>query len=242
MNRSRYVAVGLLVSLVGLIGCPYSAPDLNERYKAAVADAATADTSEISKNLTAITDANPSLIWRGENDSRQVLMVTWTSYTGYNDKVGQTITLSREVWVTAAPQVQEFCAFWKVMPWDLDLRLEELLGLPPNSGKTTFVQFWVSPNDLFRPSPDPEITDQEAEVGLPTSSLYVTVDQSYLQWFVILLGSSYGDNGYPWTRLGYTYDWGNPFTEVGLSEFVIRSGASVAVESVTATADYCKWW
>ncbi len=28
--------------------------------------------------------------------------------------------------------------------------------------------------------------------------------------------------GYPWTRLGYTYDWGNPRNPVGLSEFVLR--------------------
>ena len=27
---------------------------------------------------------------------------------------------------------------------------------------------------------------------------------------------------YPWTRLGYTYDWGNPRNLVGLSEFVLR--------------------
>lgn len=242
MDRRLFAIAGLLLSLIGLTGCPYSVPDLSERYRAAVADAAIADPSEIFKDLTAITEFNDGLIWQGEGDSRRVLVVTWTSYTGYNDKVGQTMTLSREVWVTAAPQVQDFCAFWKVMPWDLDLRLEELLGLPPDIGKTTFVQFWVSPADLFRPSADPEITDQEAEVGLPASSQYVTVSESYVQWFADLLGSSYGDNGYPWTRLGYTYDWGNPFSEVGLSEFVIRSGATVTVESVSTTADYCRWW
>ena len=44
------------------------------------------------------------------------------------------------------------------------MRLEKLLGLPPNSGKTKFVEIWVRPQDLFRPSPDPEITDCVAEL------------------------------------------------------------------------------
>jgi len=45
--------------------------------------------------------------------------------------------------------------------------------------------------------------------------------------------------GYPWTRLGYTYDWGNPDSEVGLSEFVITAGATIKIENVYETAAYC---
>ncbi len=45
--------------------------------------------------------------------------------------------------------------------------------------------------------------------------------------------------GYPWTRLGYTYDWGNPGSEVGLSEFVIQGGATVQVAQVYSTQAYC---
>ncbi|MBU6351343.1 MAG: hypothetical protein KGS73_14490 [Chloroflexi bacterium] len=37
---------------------------------------------------------------------------------------------------------------------------------------------------------------------------------------------------YPWTRLGYTYDWSNSASEVGLSEFVVAAGSTVAVEPV----------
>lgn len=51
---------------------------------------------------------------------------------------------------------------------------------------------------------------------------------------------SYGPNGYPWTRLGYTYDWGNPRREIELSEFVIREPAMVQIRAVTATDDYCR--
>jgi hypothetical protein len=48
---------------------------------------------------------------------------------------------------------------------------------------------------------------------------------------------------YPFTGLGYTYDWGKP-SPVGPSEFVIEASpnnkVTVEVESVTSTKDYCK--
>ena len=59
-------------------------------------------------------------------------------------------------------------------------------------------------------------------------------------WFNRLKSESYGENGYPWTRLGYTYDWGNPKGEVGLSEFIIKSGATIKIHSVIGTLDYSK--
>jgi hypothetical protein len=45
---------------------------------------------------------------------------------------------------------------------------------------------------------------------------------------------------YPWTQLGYTYDWGNPESEVGLSEFVIRKGSTVVIKSVSNLDEYCR--
>jgi len=98
----------------------------------------------------------------------------------------------------------------------------------------------VDPQDLFRPSPDPEITDREAESGFPHSTLFVTVSEDYVRWFTDLTAASYGDNGYPWTRLGYTYDWGNPKSEAGLSEFVIRPGATIEIKAVYRDLDYFK--
>jgi hypothetical protein len=53
--------------------------------------------------------------------------------------------------------------------------------------------------------------------------------------------------GYPWTRLGYSYDWGNPKNPVGLSEFVLRidpnkNGGEITVKLENAydceTADW----
>jgi hypothetical protein len=237
------VVVGLVLGLPFwvLAGCAdptlQSPEALQAEYKAAVADAAVAEPSEVSQDLTALVSGNAELLWDESTGEARVAVVTWTSWTGYDGQVGQTLQTTREVWVTAVPEVEQFVAAHRRTTANMTLRLEQLLGLPPNNGKTRFVEFWVRPADLYRPSPDPEVTDREAEVGFPISA-YTTVDPNYATWFQNQTAASYGDNGYPWTRLGYTYDWGNSASEVGLSEFVIRPGAAVTVRSVATTEDY----
>jgi hypothetical protein len=69
---------------------------------------------------------------------------------------------------------------------------------------------------------------------------------TYRNWFDNRRAYVYSQttvNGpYPWTALGYTYDWGNPNPpHFGLSEFVINSGTSgipVFIKSVTWTGAY----
>lgn len=92
--------------------------------------------------------------------------------------------------------------------------------------------------DLFRPSPDPEITDHEAQLSFPDSK-FLNVINEYIKWFNGQKAESYGQGGYPWTRLGYTYDWGNPDSEVGLSEFVINQGSIIEVNGSYSLRDYC---
>jgi hypothetical protein len=40
------------------------------------------------------------------------------------------------------------------------------------------------------------------------------------------------------TGFGYTYDWGNPNTDIGASEFVIKAGATVTIHENQSTSDY----
>ncbi len=254
MHRILVVAVLLTAVLALSSGCPLTGPfvtdeQLQRAYAAALADAAVPEPDEISRSLTAITPYNERLIWQGTPGASNVLMITWTSWTGYDDLVGKSILVddlaksvetSRDTWVVTAPELKEFCRRQCLDAEDMTLRVEQLMGVPPHNGKTRFVAFWVSPDDLFRPSPDPEITDREAELDFPASTRYVTVSQEHIDWINALREVSYGPGGYPWTQLGYTYDWGHPCSEIGLSEFVIRSGATVEVESVTLNEDFWK--
>jgi hypothetical protein len=204
-------------------------------YLAAVADASVATSAEISNNLTAIVSYNPNLIWEGAPGASRVKMVSLTR-TYYDNYVGQQYNLSfGELWVTVAPELRGFFQGQAQAP-SLG-RVEQLLGLPPESGYSRVVEFWVSPQDLFRPSPDPEITDTVSELGFPTG-VYTSVPQSYKDWFHATQENRFhGTAPYPWTMLGYTYDWGSS-NHVGLSEFVIRQGAAVGVASVSTVTDY----
>lgn len=213
---------------------------LQRLYADAVSDASVAEACEISPALVAVTPGNRYLEWRRDGSRMQVLTVTWTSWAGCDGLVGQNTTLAREVWVTAVPELRDAMALdaLTLKSRDRKLRLEQMLGLPPGGTKDRFVELWVSPDDLFRPSADPEVSDSVAELTFPTSPAFVAVSAAHRAWYASMVATSYLEGGYPWTRLGYTYDWNPNTDEVGLSEFVIRAGADVGVASVTPTERY----
>ncbi len=184
-------------------------------YNQAILDAGTYEEGEIQP-LTPIVD-------------NSVKMVTWTSWSGY--QLGQN-TLGIDLWGTIVPQLQEKCQTFGV---DLNLRLEQLLGLPPNNGKTKFVEMVVQSADIFRPCPNPDIQATECVQTFPANT-----DPSHLNWFAKTSLSSYQiPGGYPWTHLGYTYNWNPDKSEVGMSEYIIRKGSVVEVTSIIPTSDYC---
>lgn len=208
---------------------------LDRSYSQAIRDASVAEEAEISRDLWAITPENPDIFWQNNETKDKVLLVTWTSWDGYDDREGSEMELSRDVWTTVVPQVRKFCQDLTLDPKSQSLRLEQLLGLPPHDGKTKFVEMWAKLEDIFRPCPDADIDDTQCDLEFRDP-----VDPQHQDWMLELESSSYGEEGYPWTRLGYTYDWGNLTTEVGSSEFVIKSGATVEIEFVTTTEDYCQ--
>lgn len=196
--------------------------------------------AEIVTTLTAITEANTNLTWKGPAGHKKVLVATWVGSDEFDSKIDHPIQ-TRELWVTVVPELQRFC---RTHPGGRPspLRIKQLLGLPPDYHVTKFVEVWVSPNDLFRPSPDPEITDSRAELNLEAARNRPNPpDQVHIQWFTKNRRELYPPShpsGFPWTRLGYTYDWGNPQNHIGLSEFVVRKGASVEVNRVVPTDSY----
>ncbi len=242
MNH-RFLAVALLCG-VALVGCPspetLSDAQLTQLFEQASAHAAKLGPEHIYRDLTAVNAYNSALEWEGSPGASRVKMVTWTSYDGY--VVGKSMRArwehkyqpNRDLWVTAAPQLREFVKTRGIKPAALELRLKQLLGMPHDTERLYVVEFWVHPADLFRPSPDPEITDHAAELDFPPDTLFMSISDKHKQW----IQWQRENNTWPWTGLGYTYDWGNPISIVGLSEFVIRSGAEIAVASVTPTLDY----
>lgn len=227
--------------------------DPDKAYLAAINDARVAEPGEISNSLIAITKYQDGLIWEGEPGESRVLVVSWTGGDYYDDSVGQDYYLPVNVWVTSAPEMISFFRDRGYTSGNVPtLRVEQLLGLPPDYGMTKFVELWVDREDLFRPSPDPEITDHEAELDFPLDGFRkFDPDQlvkegdtysTYQAWFTNRTDTIYdGSTPYPWTRMGYTYDWGSEESHIGLSEFVVRAENTVGVKSVKPTEQYLQW-
>lgn len=206
---------------------------LNQMYENAIENAMVPKESAVYDGLTPIVENNSNLIWQGEPGNESVLMVTWTQYAS-SYPVGENVTTSwGGTWVTAAPQIQVFFKDHVNPDSNVTLRADQLLGLPPNSTDTYFVELWVNPQSLFRPTPNNEINDTEATLTFPSSAT-----AAYKEWFNNNIIYSYYPLKYPWTRLGYTYDWGNSKSHIGLSEFVIEQNSTVTVKSVTPTTEY----
>ncbi|HLO89018.1 MAG TPA: hypothetical protein VK203_28985 [Nostocaceae cyanobacterium] len=239
--------------------------EIPKEYWDAVEDARKPTPEKIFRNLTAITPSNKNLIW--DKDGR-VLVVTWTTWDRYTEKKEKQFIPDKDVWVTAAPDLKNFCQNYtsttNTSPEKLALRLNQLLGLPPDAPnkKRQVVEIWVDPHFLFRPSPDPEINDHEAQLDFRSLNQFISVSPNYQEWFYKQYAQRYQDKSgpthgiksdistvpYPWTQLGYTYDWVEQSsneknqhqpTHVGLSEFVISKDSPIFIKSVQDAKDYC---
>ena len=252
---------------------PPSPSALQTMYSTAVYDARSVTPAKISRKLTAITSDNRELVWENSAPGSRVLLLSWIRssdakyYDGTVDPAcrpgSSNCTLKADLWVTVVPEMKNLFPGMSPQP----LRIAQLLGVPPEYAleERSMVELWVSPRDLFRPCPDPEITDNECQADFPadpfrsfTSTELVrategpgwTVFMNYTGWFNNRRDYIYANtrnypasSPYPWTRLGYTYDWGSS-AHFGLSEFVIHgrklsnSGISVGIRSLKSTADY----
>jgi hypothetical protein len=255
LERWRLVLIPLLVAVL-LGGCRTGGHAAAwRRYTAAVAATRTPTAGAVRTDLVTLATSEPDLRW---DDQGRVLVATWTRAVHYTGTAGGTYTAPVDLWVTAVPFVQRFCRCLGHSGGVLDRRLTQLLGLPPDTVHDAFVEIWVRPDQLFRPCPDPEVTDRSCQVRLsgtppPTDGCPWTGDQlpgsrarvapEHLDWMCANWEESYppGDprTAYPWTGLGYTYDWGRPRAPWGMSEFVIPRGQEVEIRAVISTGDYC---
>lgn len=245
----------LLLLLIGLLGLtitacgpkllmkPFDAVKVQRLYTDGVGDAAKPQPWEISRQLVAITPENQQLVWKEIDGEAYLLVSSWKADTTFykNDsQTGRYDTGNYPIWVTAAPQLQDLCRAKNFGRREgLDFRLKQLLGLPPNVEKKYFVEFWVRPQDLFRPCPDAEISDSECELAFPEHAT-----DEHKAWINELRLASYynsqWDYNYPWTELGYTYDWNKKNkSNVGMSEFVIGKNKKIIVHAFHTTGEYC---
>lgn len=165
-------------------------------------------------------------------------------------------TLANEVWVTVVPEVRDSCDDWAEE--ETLMRLRQLLGLQPSYPAAWFIEMRVPAASMFRPAADPAIstrtlcdTSLNADCAL---SFPAGVDPAHVRWLADKMLSTWklpngypvsgvDDRdrlGYPWTRLGYTYNWHPGSSRYGASEYVVRPGTRAVVTSVVSRQDYCR--
>jgi hypothetical protein len=207
-----------------------SSDSLEDLYQAAIKDAVFADSDEIDDDLIAVTTDDDRVVWTDAGDGARVAVVTWTSYPDSYPPGAEITNDWGDLWVTTSPEL-------KMRMRDFgdagSLRVAQLLGLPPDAKNSHFATLWARPKDMFRPSPDNEITDHTCTLTLPSDA-----EDWYVQWYEHNISAGYFPPSYPWTRLGYTFDWAPGADEEGLSEFVIKKGSSLIVDSLETTAEY----
>jgi hypothetical protein len=202
-------------------------------YDAAVQKVQTGSFAPPAHTLWAISKSNPKLAW--SPDGARVLMIQWTPWGGY--PMGDTV-MNRDVFLTPAPQLLELC---RPLPPDARVeRMQQYLGLPPeppSAPARNVVEMWVSPADLFRPCPDPQIDDETCSVTFPPE-----VSAQHRDWMARYYGNAYAPwqhTRYPWTALGFTYDWCGGASPIGASEYILRAGSKVSIQSIIPTETYC---
>ncbi|GFK93192.1 hypothetical protein NNJEOMEG_01023 [Fundidesulfovibrio magnetotacticus] len=208
---------------------------------------------------------DPRILWSGTPGQSLVQVTTFTKGVYYQSfRSGQTITAGADLWVLPAPQMKTEVPEEDPLTAALNPRLATAmyLGLPPTSANDSVATFWASPDVLLRPAVDNAIDrhDLPASYSLtlqtvPAASRALTPAEApapgfsptsnYVEWFQerqsAIFDFSVKGGPYPWTGLGYTYDW-NPVAPdvVGGSEFVAPKGSPLVFVSLTPVADYYK--
>lgn len=241
---SLLVTIALvLVSVGGTWGITYSVtrpeaqPAISEEdtpktaeelYAEAVRDAMTVESDEILP-LVSLDKDEPHAVYDKEG---RVLLFTFHKYPDSYPDGKDVKTEWGEVWTFTGGELADWYQENKDEVTDWPARLRQLIGLTPDNEATHFTAMWVKPEDVKRPANVQEIGDVTMTDSLPENT-----DEEFKEWFDDNIVWSYFDSAYPWTRLGYTYDWAaDAEDEYGLSEFLVASGSEVEV-AYTVTTD-----
>jgi len=290
-----FVALSLSWALSIGVGFGRDVTDADKKaYIEAMKDTEVAEQTEISTKLLAVVPRydtlndemlhGSSITWESPADPENSLVLVETivdrqDYIDYyKDHEGEVIELKMSIWVSIVPELRNYF-IGKSCPPTRE-RIIKLKGMNPGKDYSVLVELWVDREDLFRPAPDPEITDHEGELSVKIaendwtfpsdSNKFVTlvddpvyveaqwyeVDYTYKQWFMNAAQTYYhwseekvSDWGGPWTRLGYTYDWGDSDDHLGISEFrvfldvtsrtqVVKVKGAVDLEIYVKRAEY----
>lgn len=216
----------LLVMAVFTIGGQRADAADDGRWQTAMTDAVFAEDEEIHPLVT-LTAEDSRTVW--DDAGERVLLLTWHNYPDECEP-GTHIGEYGDIWATSLGEMESWFEENGEDVTDWTLRFAQLLGVHADEGYTRFTAFWVSPEDVVRPAFVTDVTKQmENDYGLVTGA--------WKEWFDANILYSYFESDYPWTRLGYTYDWGGA-REYGLTEFLVRDPSRTEIAFTMTTDEF----
>ncbi len=203
-------------------------------YAKAMNDAKEAEASEI-ETLVILTPDSDMVTWN--EDETKVLLLSWHENPESYIAGGSFTCSNGDIWAFTDKEILSWYDGNAKGVADWELRLEQLIGLPVITEYTHVSAFWVDIDEVIRPAYQLDVTKQMSADLLDGSAL-----GGYKPWFDDNTEYSYSEETpYPWTRLGYTYDWADNGKEYGLSEFLILADSVIEVEWTKSTDEFVDW-
>lgn len=169
----------------------------------------------IDRDLLCIPDAKGRLEYNGVGKIKVGKLVRNGDYSKYY-KNKNLLDFTQNFWVFIPKEVKEKCTAKRIQD---SRRLSRFLGLDDSVSSDTIVFLWVDKNQLFRPAYNSDISKEVKSLPSEPRSIDHPSDK-VKKWF----DDQCKNNTYPWTRLGYTYDWGDASNKIGATEFVTKIG------------------
>jgi hypothetical protein len=202
-------------------------------YECAIFNSAVYDSTNLRRLRPLVADSN------GE-----VIVATLTSADG---KVGELLPVTGTgVWVTGVPEVQEIC---RGFSGDVVMKVRQLLGLPPDAHVPRVLVLRVKIADVFRAAVDPNVSSttpceqlQDAPRMDDCGNVFPSdTTPSHYAWMASQSFELHAlPDGYPWTHLGYTFNWAPDADRYGASEYVVRPGARALIVGNERAEAYCR--
>ncbi|BCS86279.1 hypothetical protein prwr041_21720 [Prevotella herbatica] len=155
---------------------------------------------------------------------------------------GKNQTSGRYTWVFVLDDFKNRCKMkdidskkYDVKSGALSKRLCQFLGLSDTDRRDTLVYMRVLAKKLFRPSYNTDIKRRTTQAFAGNND-YINLDINNRLW----MSQQQFSNTYPWTRMGYTYDWGED-DYIGVTEFILEPNTTfVSKPNYYVVGDYLK--
>ena len=202
-----HLHVGVGISYSRRLVYPWSSRGSNGDYSLAASQARWPNPKFASKSLVGLKFDHP------------VTVLTFTQARWVPSYQKDPATTAKDLWVTVVPFMKAFCQEYVRLHGadrqQLELRVKKRLGLPPDADYDTFVELTVDPKDkarLLRPCGDSSLDKTACQPPTLPAASDVWSNQSgstqFQEWMLRNYYSNYASQEpYPWTALGYTFDW-----------------------------------